>query len=157
MLAQLGVPTIVRFVPGGIFAIAVIVTNKASAPVTLEAVRANLPSRTPLHQIGSRLLAFKQFVCPPGESCPFIDPIGQSPYGAERPLPLTVAPGHQGLARLDFRFASCWSRSLRAGATVRTVTLLYRSPDGAAIDQHLRLGTSVPQITGAPARPTCRS
>jgi hypothetical protein len=157
VLVQIGVPTIVNFVPGATFAIAVIVTNKAGAPVTLERARAALPSRSPLRQIGARLIAFKPFVCPPGASCPFIDPIGEPPYGAEQPVPLTVGPGHEALVRLDFRFASCRSKSLHTSATVRKVTLLYRSPDGAAIHQRLRLGDSVPQITGAPVQPTCRS
>jgi hypothetical protein len=157
-LVQIGVPTIVRFIPRATFALAVIVTNKAGAPITLERARAILPRRTPLRQIGTRLTAFKPFVCPPGAFCPFIDPIGPGPYGVSaRPLPLSVAPGHEALAQLHFRFAPCWSKTFGRGATVRRVTLLYRSPDGTAIRQRIRLGDSVPKLTDIPAQPTCRS
>jgi len=157
-LVQVGVPTILRFIPRATFAIAVIVTNRAGAPITLERAQAVLLRHSPLRQIGTRLTAFKPFVCPPGAWCPAIDPIGPGPYGVPaRPLPLTVAPGHEALAQLHFQFAPCWSKTLRKSATVRRVTLLYRSPGGTAIHQRLRLGGSVPKLTGIPARPTCRS
>lgn len=155
---QIGVPTILRFIPGASFAVAVIVTNKSGAPITLERARAIVLRHSPLRQIGTRLTAFKPFVCPPGASCPFIDPIGPGPYGVPaRPLPLMVAPGKEALAQLHFKFAPCWSRTFRKGATVRRVTLLYRSPGGTAIHQRLRLGDSVPKLTDTPARPTCRN
>jgi len=157
-LVQIGAPTIVRFMPRSTFAIAVIVTNKAGAPITLEGATAIRQRHSPLRQIGTRLTTFKPAVCPPGASCPFIDPIGPGPYGvAARPLPLGVAPGHQALAQLHFQFAPCWSKTFRRDATVRRVTLLYRSPDGTAIRQRLRLGDSVPKLTGIPIQPTCRS
>jgi hypothetical protein len=157
-LVQLGVPTILRFIPRATFAIAVIVTNKAGAPITLERAQAILPRHSPLRQIGTRLTAFKPFVCPPGALCPATDPIGPGPYGVPgRPLPLTVAPGHEALAQLHFQFAPCWSKTLRKSATVRRVTVVYRSPDGRAIHQPIALGRSTPQLTGTPARPTCRS
>lgn len=157
-LVQGGVPTIVRYIPRATFAIAVIVTNKAGAPITLERARAILPRHSPLRQIGTRLAAFTPFVCPPGAMCPFHDPIGPGPYGVSaRPVPLGVAPGHEALAQLHFQLAPCWSKTFRRGATVRRVTLLYRSPDSTAIRQRLRLGDSVPKLTGVPAQPTCRS
>jgi hypothetical protein len=156
-VVQEGVPTIVRFVPRGTFAIAVIVANKAGAPITLERATAILSSASPLHQIGTRLIAFKPFVCPPGASCPFMDPIGQGPYGvAARPAPLTVAPGQSALAQMHFKLAPCWSNTFRKGATVRRVTLLYRGPDGTAFRQRVGLGDSVTELTRVPARPTCR-
>lgn len=157
-LVQIGVPTIVRYVPRATFAIAVIVTNRAGAPITLERARAILPRHAPLRQIGTRLAAFKPSVCPPGANCPFFDPIGPGPYGVSaRPVLLSVAPGHEALAQLHFQFAPCWSKTFRRGATVRRVTLLYRSSDDTAIRQRLRLGDSVPKLTGIPAQPTCRS
>jgi hypothetical protein len=158
VLVQIGVPTIVRFIPRATFALAVIVTNKAGAPITLERARAILPRQSPLRQIGTRLTPFKPFVCPPGANCPFIDPIGPGPYGVPaRPIPLTVEPGHEALAQLHFQFAPCWSKTFGRGATVRRVTVLYRSPDGTAIRQRLPLGDSVPKLTGIRAQPTCRS
>jgi hypothetical protein len=152
-LVQLGVPTILRYVPGATFAIAVIVTNRAAAPITLHRAAAVLPRHSPLRQIGTRLVAFTPFVCPPGANCPFRDPIGPAPYGVPaRPLPLSVDPGHDALAQLHFRFASCWSKSLRARAMPRTVTVAYRTPNGVLVHQLLRLGDSTPQLTGAPVR-----
>jgi hypothetical protein len=157
-LVQLGVPTIVRFVPGATFAIAVIVTNKAAAPIILQRARVILPRHSPLRQIGTRLIAFKPIVCLPGESCPYHDPIGPGPYGvAARPLPLSVAPGHEALAQVHLQLASCWSNTLRTGAMPRTIKVAYRSPNGTVIHQLLQLGDSTPQLTGVPARPTCRS
>jgi len=156
-LLQVGIPTIVRFIPRNTFAIAVIVTNKAGSPITLERARAIFSRHSPLRQIGTRLSAFKPAGCA-GASCPFIDPIGPRPYGVPaRPVPLSVAPGQQALAQLHFQFAPCWSKTFRRGATVRRVTLLYRSPGGAAIHQRLLLGDSVPKLTGTPAQPACRS
>ena len=155
---QLGVPTILRFDPGATFAIAVIVTNRAGAPITLERARVMLPRHSPLHQIGTRLVAFTPFVCPPGANCPFRDPIGPGPYGvAARPISLGVAPGHMALAQLHFQLATCWSKALRARAMPRTVAVTYRNPGDGVIRQRLRLGASAPQLTGVPARPTCRS
>ena len=157
-LLQIGVPTIVRFVPRGTFAIAVIVTNKAAAPITLERATAILPRHSALHQIGTRLVAFKPPVCPRGAHCPFWNPIGPGPYGvAASPVPLTVAPGHSALAQLNFQLAPCWSNTVRASATARSVTVVYRSPDGTAVRQRLGLGDSIPKLTGVPARRTCRS
>ena len=155
-VVQGGIPTILRFVPGATFAIAVVVTNKAGAPITLQRAQAILPPNSPLRQIGTRLLAFKPFVCPTGAMCPLYEPLGPGPYGVSvRPLPLGVAPGSEALAQLHFQFVPCWSKTLRAGATVRRVTIAYRSPDGTVIRQHLRLGDSIPQLTGTPTRPTC--
>jgi hypothetical protein len=112
VLVQIGVPTILHFVPGATFAIAVIVTNKAGAPITLARTRAVLSRRSPLRQIGTRLIAYKPPVCPPNAHCPFYDPIGNPPYStAERPVPLTVAPGHTALAQLHFRFNPCTPKS----------------------------------------------
>ena len=157
-LVQIGVPTIVRYIPRATFAIAVIVTNKAGAPITLERARAILSRHSSLRQIGTRLTAFKPFVCPPGALCPATDPIGPGPYGVSaHPLPLSVTPGHEALAQLHFKLAPCWSKTFRRDATVRRVTLLYRSPDGTAIRQRLRLGDSVPKLTDIPAQATCRS
>ncbi len=146
VLVQIGVPTIVNFVPGATFAIAVIVTNKAAAPITLERTEALLSRRSPLRQIGTRLIAYKPFVCPPGASCPFIDPIGRPPYGAERPVPLTVAPGHAVLAQLNLQFRNCSPVAGGAPATKR-VTVVYRTPDGTTVQQRLALGDSTPQLT----------
>jgi hypothetical protein len=155
---QIGVPTTVRFIPRATFALAVIVTNKAGAPITVEGARAILPRHSPLRQIGTRLTAFKPFVCPHGALCPATDPIGQPPYGVPaRPLPLTVAPGRDALAQMHYQFASCWSKALRAGAMPRKVTVAYRTSNGTVIRQPLQLGDSTPRLTGAPRRPTCRS
>jgi hypothetical protein len=157
-LVQLGVPTILRFVPGASFAIAVIVTNRAAAPITLQRAQVILPRHSPLHQIGTRLVAFTPFVCPAGALCPARDPIGPLPYGvAARPIPLGVAPGHMALAQLHFQLATCWSKALRARAMPRTVAVTYRNPGDGVIRQRLRLGDSAPQLTGVPARATCRS
>lgn len=155
-LVQLGVPTILRYVPGATFAIAVIVTNRAAAPITLQGAVAVPPRHSPLRQIGTRLIAFKPFVCPPGSLCPFHDPIGPGPYGVPaRPLPLSVAPGHEAIAQLHFRFASCWSKSLRVRAMPRRVTVAYRTPSGALIHELLPLGDSSPQLTGSPGLVRC--
>lgn len=147
VIVQIGVPTIVHFVPRATFAIAVIVTNRASAPITLEQARAVLSHRSPLHQIGAGLFAFKPFVCPPGASCPFIDPIGRPPYGAERPAAVSVAPGQQALARLDFRFNNCRSAAARRAPTTNRVVVVYRTPAGERVRQRLALGDSRPRLT----------
>jgi hypothetical protein len=147
VLVQIGVPTRVNFVPAATFAIAVIVTNKAGAPITVEQARATVSRRSPLHQIGTRLIAYKPFVCPPGASCPYIDPIGEPPYGAERPVPLTVAPGHQALAQLHFQFNPCSPVGGASAPTTKRVTVVYRTPDGTIVRQRLALGDSTPQLT----------
>lgn len=154
VIVQIGVPTIVRFVPHATFAISFYLRNQAGAPVTVERVRAALPTRAPLRQVGTRLWAAAPFVCRSG-SCPYIDPIGSPPYGAERPVPLTVAPGHWALARLDFQFAACTSRPGERG-TARKITIVYRTPDGTLIHQRLALGNSTPHLIRTPSRAACR-
>jgi hypothetical protein len=145
VLVQIGVPTILRFVPGATFAIAVIVTNKAAAPITLERSRAVLSHRSPMRQIGTRLIAYKPVVC--HGLCPFIDPIGKPPYGtAERPVPLTVAPGDKALAQLHFRFDPCTPRVGGSVPTTKRVIVLYRTPDGSTVHQQLALGDSTPKL-----------
>ena len=157
VLVQIGVPTRVNFVPGASFAIAVIVTNKAGAAVTVEQARAIVWRRSPLRQIGTRLLAYKPFVCPPGASCPYIDPIGEPPYGtAERPVPLTVAPGHQALAQLHFKFNPCSPVAGRSAPTTKRVIVVYRTPDGTSVRQRLALGDSTPRLTRIPSTSACR-
>jgi hypothetical protein len=156
VLVQIATPTILNFVPGATFAIAVIVTNKASASITLERTRAVLSRRTPLRQIGTRLIAWKPFVCPPGAFCPAIDPIGDPPYGtAERPVPLTVAPGHEALAQLHFQFRDCSPVAGASAPTTKRVTVVYRTPDGTTIRQRLALGVSTPQLTRIPRANAC--
>jgi hypothetical protein len=157
VLVQIGTPTILRFVPGATFAIAVIVTNKAGAPIKLERTRAVLSRRSPLRQIGTRLIAYKPAVCPPRASCPFIVPIGNPPYGtAERPVPLTVAPGHTALAQLHFRFNPCTPQVGGSVPTTKSVIVMYRTPDGSIVRQRLALGHSTPKLAHiSPAR-LCR-
>jgi hypothetical protein len=157
VLVQIGVPTILRFVPGATFAIAVIMTNKAGAPITLERTRAVLSRRSPLRQIGTRLIAYKPPVCPPNASCPFYDPIGNPPYGtAERPVPLTVAPGHTALAQLHFLFNPCTPQVGGSVPTTKSVIVMYRTPDGSIVHQRLALGHSTPKLAHiSPAR-LCR-
>jgi hypothetical protein len=154
VLIRIGTPTIVNFVPGATFAIAVIVTNKAGAPITMEGARAVVSPRSPLRQIGTRLIAWKPFVCP-GASCPYIDPIGMPPYGAERPVPLTVAPGHEALAQLHFQFSDCSPVAGTSAPTSSRVTVVYRTPGGTTVQQHLALGDSTPQLTRIPQRRVC--
>jgi hypothetical protein len=157
VLVQIGVPTILHFVPGATFAIAVIVTNKAGAPITLARTRAVLSRRSPLRQIGTRLIAYKPPVCPPNAHCPFYDPIGNPPYStAERPVPLTVAPGHTALAQLHFRFNPCTPQVGGSVPTTKSVIVMYRTPDGSIVHQRLALGHSTPKLAHiSPAR-LCR-
>jgi hypothetical protein len=156
-LVQLGVPTIVRFIPRASFAIAVIVTNKAGEPITLLQARAILPHDSPLRQIGTRLVSFKPFVCPRGALCPAVDPIGPGPYGVPaRPLPLQVAPGREALAQVHLRFGACSPVTGAAVPTTKRVVLIYRIPDGRIIRQRLALGRSTPQVTRIPQTRACR-
>lgn len=152
VLVQIGVPTILRFVPSATFAIAVIVTNKAGAPITLERSLAVLSRGSPLRQIGTRLIAYKPVVC--RGLCPFIDPIGKPPYGdAERPVPLTVAPGDKALAQLHFRFSRCTRQVGGSVPTTKSVIVVYRTPDGSIVHQRLALGDSTPKLAHiSPAR-----
>jgi hypothetical protein len=153
VLVQIGVPTTLNFVPGKTFAIAVIVTNKAAAPITLERTRAVISLRSPLRQIGTRLIPYKPVVC--HGLCPFIDPIGQPPYGAERPVPITVAPGHKALAQLHFQFSDCSRVTGASVPTTKRVTVAYRTPDGTIIKQRLALGDSTPQLTRIASANAC--
>jgi hypothetical protein len=158
VLVQTGVPTVLRFVPGATFAIAVIVTNKSAAPITLERSQAVLSHRSPMRQIGTRLIAYKPFVCPPGAMCPYIDPIGKPPYGtAERPVPLTVAPGDKALAQLHFRFNACTPQVGGSVPTTKRVIVMYRAPDGSIVHQRLPLGDSTPKLAHIARARLCHS
>jgi len=153
----------VSFVPGKTFAMSVVVTNKAGAPITLEAARATVAHPSLLHQIGAGFTVFRRIPlgrCATG-SCPATFPsnpppygsvaINPPPYGPEDPAPLGLAPGHQALAQLNFRFASCWNHPIPWRPVVPGVTVVYRTSDGAAIHERLRrLGAAV-QLTGTSA------
>lgn len=156
VLVQTGVPTILRFVPGATFAIAVIVTNKAATPITLERSQAVISHRSPMRQIGTRLIAYKPVVC--RGLCPYIDPIGKPPYGtAERPVPLTVAPGDKALAQLHFRFNVCAPQVGGSVPTTKRVIVVYRSPDGSVVHQRLPLGDSTPKLAHIARARLCHS
>lgn len=146
VVVETATPTILHYVPGATFALAVIVTNKAGAPVTLEGAAADVLPHSPLRQIGTRLIAFTPRVCPQGASCPFFNPIGSPPYGAEIPVALRVEPGHEALLQLHFKFRECSpATGVRVPTTTR-VTVTYVTPDGSRVRQPLALADSTPQL-----------
>ena len=153
----------VRYVPRKIFAVSVVVTNKAAAPITLETARAVVAHPSMLHQIGAGLTVFKRIPLDrcAFSSCPAINPgnpppygsvaLNPPPYGSERPVPLSLAPGHQALAQLNFRFASCWNHPIPWRPVVPRVTVVYRTMDGLAIHERLRRLAAAVQLTGSSA------
>lgn len=129
------------FAPRATFAVGLVLTNKAGAAVTLQDARAVLASPAPLRQIGTLLTPFTLVQCPGG--CPpgyprYVTP-PYPPYGAIRPVPLTVAPGHQALIQLNFRFVACWDKPLPWRPVTRQLIVGYRTPAGTVIHQRLAL------------------
>lgn len=109
-----------------------------------------------MRQIGTRLIAYKPVVC--RGLCPYIDPIGKPPYGtAERPVPLTVAPGDKALAQLHFRFNVCAPQVGGSVPTTKRVIVVYRSPDGSVVHQRLPLGDSTPKLAHIARARLCHS
>ena len=155
VVVQEGTPTILRYTPGAVFALAVYVTNKAGAPVTLESVTADVLHDAPLRQIGTRLIAFTPVICPPVPAgCVQGRPVGPRPYGAASPVPLTVAPGHGFLAQLDFMFTPCSPVTGALASTSKRATVAYRIPDGTVVRQRLDLGDST-QLMRIPRADAC--
>jgi hypothetical protein len=74
----------VSYAPGKTFAVSVVVTNKAGAPITLEAARAVVAHPSPLRQIGAGFTVFTRIPlgrCAIG-SCPAVHPRNPPPYGS---------------------------------------------------------------------------
>jgi hypothetical protein len=119
----------------------------------LERVRAVLTAHWPVGQIGERFKPWNQ-----AESCVqgFVIGCSTRPIAAERPSPLRVAPGHQVLAQLNFRFLACSRREAQAALSVEKMTVVYRLPDGTRIRQHapFMLGNIEPGRFSRPRSPS---
>jgi hypothetical protein len=137
----------------GHFSIVVGLTNGAREPVSLERVRAVVNARSSLKQFASSFRLYRPPVCPrapkggtPGLCIPS-NGFTLPPNGARPPAPLRVAPGHEALVQLSFRFAGCMKRAMLESVSMQKFTVVYRLPNGARIYQHPGLPLPRPAAT----------
>jgi hypothetical protein len=131
--------TELRFSPSAPFDVGVVLHNESPQPVTLTDVRALIPRKSVVRQVGTRLVAFNP-VCRTA-SCPapgFLDPRQHVVV----PSALQVAPGKAAGVQLNFRFLGCPQAGRGSTRDVRRIEVTYRDPAGAVVKQRLGLGGS---------------
>jgi hypothetical protein len=141
-----------RFIPSARFEIGIFLTNEASRPVTLTAVRVLLPSDSVIRRAGRALLAaWDPPPCPSGASCPArggIDPACRPGEACNppRPVALEVAPGKSAVVQLNLRFLACPLARHASLQDVSRIEVSYRDSPGTIIHQRLGLATSTLMI-----------
>jgi hypothetical protein len=142
---------LVRFIPRAAFGIGIVFRNTSHEALVVTDVSVAEPPHSQVHQIGTTLLAWKPFTCPPGAfSCPFHG-FELRPFTA-RPHPITVDPGNELAVALGFRLGSCTAHSASRAAPSRGV-IVFRAPGEKMRRQAFRLGTA--RLRLAPDPPAC--
>ena len=96
---------LLRFVPGGRFALGVLLHNTSRGRLVLTGAEVVEPPLTLVHQIGTQFHPWNPPKCPPGALCPaYVFPLHAR---AAHPHPFAVAPGKDAGLELDFRLGSC--------------------------------------------------
>jgi len=140
----------------GHFSIVIGLTNGAREPISLERVSAVLTARSSLRQFATDFRLYKGPVCalapapspaPEPGLCFPLPYYTLPPHGAKQPSPLHMAPGHEALAQLSFRFAGCMRRAMLESVSIQKITVVYGLRNGTRIYQHPRLPLPQPAST----------
>ena len=151
-----GSPIIVRFVPQARFAVGIVLVNRARQKVTLQRVRAIRPGLLPLLQIGTRITKHGLPSCDPHVLCLYpIRSLVSPPFRAVRTVPRTLAPGHNRVVQLNFRFGACDAMQNGSAAPITRLLVTYRTHTGLLIHQRLALGNSTIRLAGIRKQNIC--
>jgi len=150
-----------RFIDRGRFGYGLLFRNGSQRRLTVVDVRVVEPKLSLIHQIGTRLLAFKRDrpSCG-GRGCQLDDRLSlRRPYGAVRAVPVAIAPGEDLRAQINFELGSC--RELRGASAAPTerIVVAYHYDGNPLMRQTLPLGSAqlrmrMPSIDVCASRPT---
>lgn len=140
-----------RPAPGGTFGILIVLRNQTHSRLTLEDVRAVVPSGSFVHPLGARLSPY--YKCHPYCTRHFVM---RGPYGIERASPVEVSAKKAAQAQLDFAIAGCGALKTASTEPIRKAVLVYRNSGGATVRQTIGLKSSQLQLRSS-GRIACRA
>ena len=126
-----------RPVPNGTFGLLLVLKNQTHRQLTLEDVRAVVPQRSFVRQLGTHLAPY--FQCKP--YCPR-HIVMKGPFGAQRPAALHVRPLNSVQAQLNFAFAACGALQTATTTPVTRAIVVYRDARGTVFHQTLALDSA---------------
>lgn len=127
----------VRAVPGGTFGVMLVFKNETHRQLLLENVRAVVPQRSFVRQLGTHIAPF--FQCKPYCSRHMVM---HGPFGTERPTTLHVRPENSAQAQLNFALAGCSALKSASALPITRAVVTYRDAVGTLFRQTIALGSS---------------
>jgi hypothetical protein len=141
----------VRPLPGGRFGVLLVFKNETHRQLRLEDVRAVVPHRSFVRQLGTHLAPY--FQCKPYCSRHMVM---KGPFGAQRPSAIGVRPLNSAQAQLDFAVAECGALRTASAEPITRAVLIFNDPKGKTFRQTIVLGKA--QLDLHPAgRSACRT
>jgi hypothetical protein len=126
-----------RAVPNGTFGVMLVLKNQTHRQLRLEDVRAVVPHRSFVRQVGTHLAPY--FQCKPYCSRHVVL---QGPFGAQSPAPLHVRPLNSAQAQLNFAFAGCGALQTAKTTPVTQAVVVYRDTRGKVFHQTIALDSA---------------
>jgi hypothetical protein len=126
-----------RPVPNGTFGLMLLLKNQTHRQLTLVDVRAVVPHRSFVRQLGTHLAPY--FQCKP--YCPR-HIVMKGPFGAQQPAALHVRPLNSAQAQLNFAFAGCRALQTAATTPVTRAIVVYRDTRGTVFRQTIALDSA---------------
>jgi hypothetical protein len=128
-----------RFLPDRKFALGILLQNDSRGYVVITRAKVVEPTRTLIHQTGSRFHGWRIATCPAGARCPApAFPIGSGV--AHHPHPFMIEPGGNVGVELDFRLGSCADVPDANAAPISRLRVSYRTSDGPPRQRDFTLG-----------------
>jgi len=137
--------------PGGTFGILIVLRNQTTSRLTLEDVRAVVPSGSFVRSLGARLSPY--YKCHPYCTRHYVM---RGPYGAERASPVKVNAKKAAQAQLDFAIAGCGALKTASTEPIKKAVLVYRDSQGATVRQTVGLKSSRLQLRST-GRTACKA
>jgi hypothetical protein len=137
--------------PGGTFGVLIVLRNQTDTLLTLEDVRAVVPSGSFVRPLGARLSPY--YKCHPYCTRHFVM---RGPYGAQHASPVKVNAKKAAQAQLDFAIAACGALKTASTEPIKKAVLVYRDSQGATVRQTVSLKSSQLQLH-ATGRAACKA
>ena len=140
-----------RPVAGARFGLLLVIKNETHRQLMLEDVRAVVPHRSFVRQLGTHLAPF--FQCKP--FCPR-HIVMRGPFGAQHPVAFHVHPLRSAQAQLDFAVAGCGALRTASTKPITRAVVVYRDTHGTTFRETIAL-TSAQLDLRSSGRIGCRS
>ena len=137
--------------PGGTFGVLIVLRNQTDTRLTLEDVRAVVPSGSFVRPLGARLSPY--YKCHPYCTRHFVM---RGPYGAQRAIPVEVDAKKAAQAQLDFAIAGCGALRTASAEPIEKAILVYRNSRGTTVQQTIGLKSSRLQLRSS-GRIACKA